>query len=534
MKKSLSIFLSGILTLAAIPLAGASAAEQTNEKWDRFIKYDLCIDDYSSLNDNEKALCKFIFDTEQNSPDTVICERARRTLAGDTNLGERISLSDLTECYGIWDVKSEYRSGREWFIHCVPDIIHLDETSESAYNEYWVDESGKTKISYTGKNNGYNIAPFRVTSICLNGQEASELYADHVQNYRTELQDDGTYIVTYEITPAAYPNDRMLDIDGDSYYIQDDDSVVLIESKYMGDRKKADSITVPAEVDGHKVTAISSGAFAQSSAKEIILPDTIESIGRNAFLYCSKLESINIPENLNYMGVNAFKLCENLKNVEFNCPELDLPAGTFESCTALETVKLNVHSIGEKAFDGCTSLSEVTLGDKLEKISAQAFATCEKIADLELPDSLLYIGQEAFAETAIQGIEIPQNVKLIGVLPRARGEIVGGIHVIPAYNPLNSFPDDCTIYGIKGSKAEIYAKEWNMVFIATDESLSGDANLDGSVTVADAVAILQYIGNRDKYQLTDQGKKNADVDDVEGITPNDALTIQKWDSQGEL
>ena len=65
-------------------------------------------------------------------------------------------------------------------------------------------------------------------------------------------------------------------------------------------------------------------------------------------------------------------------------------------------------------------------------------------------------------------------------------------------------------------------------------NLSGDANLDGSVTVADAVAILQYIGNRDKYQLTDQGKKNADVDDVEGITPNDALTIQKWDSEKKL
>ena len=532
MKKSLSIFLSGILTLAAIPLAGASAADQTNEKWDRFIKYDLCIDDYSSLNDNEKALCKFIFDTEQNSPDTVICERARRTLAGDTNLGERISLSDLTECYGIWDVKSEYRSGREWFTHCVPDIIHLD--SSNNYNEFWTDEMGITMISYTGVNYDYSPLTFKVTTTGLTEKEASELNNDNIQNYSYELQDDGSRTVTYEITPAAKPDDKMLTVDGDSYYIEDDGSAVLVESIYFGGKKKTDSITVPAEVDGHKVTAISSGAFVESSAKEIILPDTIESIGRNAFLYCSKLESINIPKNLKYMGVNAFKLCESLKNVEFNCPELDLPAGTFESCTALEAVKLNVHSIGERAFDNCTSLGEVTLGDKLEKISAQAFATCEKITDLELPDSLLYIGQEAFAETAIQGIEIPQNVKLIGVLPRARGEIVGGIHVIPAYNPLNSFPDDCTIYGIKGSKAEIYAKEWNMVFIATDESLSGDANLDGSVTVADAVAILQYIGNRDKYQLTDQGKKNADVDDVEGITPNDALTIQKWDSEKKL
>jgi hypothetical protein len=56
----------------------------------------------------------------------------------------------------------------------------------------------------------------------------------------------------------------------------------------------------------------------------------------------------------------------------------------------------------------------------------------------------------------------------------------------------------------------------------------------GRTTVADAVTILQFIGNRDKYELTEQGKLDADVDDVEGITPNDALTIQQWDSQGKL
>ena len=63
-----------------------------------------------------------------------------------------------------------------------------------------------------------------------------------------------------------------------------------------------------------------------------------------------------------------------------------------------------------------------------------------------------------------------------------------------------------------------------------ETGLKGDANLDGDVTVADAVAILQFIGNRDKYELEPQGKLNADVDGVEGITPNDALTIQKLDA----
>lgn len=60
--------------------------------------------------------------------------------------------------------------------------------------------------------------------------------------------------------------------------------------------------------------------------------------------------------------------------------------------------------------------------------------------------------------------------------------------------------------------------------------LKGDANVDGSVTVADAVAILQSIGNRDKYELKPQGKINGDVDGVPGITGADALRIQMLDA----
>ena len=58
----------------------------------------------------------------------------------------------------------------------------------------------------------------------------------------------------------------------------------------------------------------------------------------------------------------------------------------------------------------------------------------------------------------------------------------------------------------------------------------GDVNLDGKVTVADAVAILQYIGNRDRYGLGGQAKINGDVDGVSGLTANDALVIQQVDA----
>lgn len=56
-------------------------------------------------------------------------------------------------------------------------------------------------------------------------------------------------------------------------------------------------------------------------------------------------------------------------------------------------------------------------------------------------------------------------------------------------------------------------------------SIDGDANEDGKVNMADATAIIQHIGNSDKYGLTPQGEFNADADG-DGLTGVDAIEIQ--------
>jgi aryl-phospho-beta-D-glucosidase BglC (GH1 family) len=65
----------------------------------------------------------------------------------------------------------------------------------------------------------------------------------------------------------------------------------------------------------------------------------------------------------------------------------------------------------------------------------------------------------------------------------------------------------------------------------TTDVLAGDANCDGKVTIADSTAILQSLGNNDKYGLSVQGTTNADVDGAKGVTAADALTIQKYDAK---
>ncbi|MDE6784776.1 MAG: glycoside hydrolase [Ruminococcus sp.] len=65
----------------------------------------------------------------------------------------------------------------------------------------------------------------------------------------------------------------------------------------------------------------------------------------------------------------------------------------------------------------------------------------------------------------------------------------------------------------------------------SDITAWGDSNCDGEVTVADATLILQVLGNGDKYRLSEQGMLNSDVDGESGLSPIDALTIQRYEAK---
>ncbi len=67
---------------------------------------------------------------------------------------------------------------------------------------------------------------------------------------------------------------------------------------------------------------------------------------------------------------------------------------------------------------------------------------------------------------------------------------------------------------------------------ADEKALIGDANCDGKVSIADSTAILQALGNPDKYGLSKQGAVNADCcNPGDGVLPSDALAIQKIDAK---
>ena len=159
-------------------------------------------------------------------------------------------------------------------------------------------------------------------------------------------------------------------------------------------------------------TKIPDRAFEDSyRLKEIVLPDTLETIGNLAFSN-TELESVRIPANVN-MIYNSFYYCDELTEVIIS--EGDVPLklrGSFNSCSNLKTINIpdRVTEIGYSAFKDCENLSfdNLIIGGKVKSIGENAFANCTSIKSITLPDTIDVVGTGAFEGwTSEQEIHVP-------------------------------------------------------------------------------------------------------------------------------
>lgn len=57
------------------------------------------------------------------------------------------------------------------------------------------------------------------------------------------------------------------------------------------------------------------GEYSNEKIERVVIPDTVISIGANAFRDCLKLEKINIPEGVEILGKSAFSHCYELQEI---------------------------------------------------------------------------------------------------------------------------------------------------------------------------------------------------------------------------
>ncbi len=216
------------------------------------------------------------------------------------------------------------------------------------------------------------------------------------------------------------------------------------------------SVTIP-----NSVTSIGYGAFANCSGlTSVTIPNSVTSISEFAFGGCSGLTSVTvdknngtydsryncnaiihtstnklivgcnntiIPNSVTSIGDNAFLVCSGLTSVT-----VDKNNGTYDSrdnCNAIietstnklivgcknTTIPNSVTSIGDRAFEGCSGLTSVTIGNSVTSIGKYAFAGCWGLTSVTIGNSVTSIGDYAFTDcSGLTSVTIGNSVTSIG------------------------------------------------------------------------------------------------------------------------
>ena len=296
-------------------------------------------------------------------------------------------------------------------------------------------------------------------------------YALDERIYTIELVDAGTG-TTYSLdNPLPYSetgftfichiSSNLLKVD-ESGAVAGADALVDIEGPY--------TLIIPRYLNGVKASTIKDNGFYYSGwdkdyqFDKLILPNTLTSIGVNAFsscsnlaeveipssvvlindgsfYNCSRLSKINIPEGVETIGVNAFACCKVLSEinlpsslttigefsfsscgfVSFTLPKqfTVVPAGMLYSCEKLTTVIFegDITTIGTQAFASCNALTSFTIPDTVTTIGDEAFSNCDNLEAITLPSNEIFteLSKSLFMGCdKLTSITIPASVTKIG------------------------------------------------------------------------------------------------------------------------
>ena len=198
-------------------------------------------------------------------------------------------------------------------------------------------------------------------------------------------------------------------------------------------------------------TRIDNSAFSGfTGLTSIIIPNSVTSIGENAFKDCNNLTSITLPfigeskTASKYRQVFGYIFGYTTKENSSPIPEAtyqyqdysdyyhyyipsslvsvtitggNIPDHAFYNCNNLTNIEIGngVTSIGSYAFYGCRGLTSIVIPNSVTRIDNGAFSGCNGLTEIVIPDSVTDIDDSAFYGcSGLTSVIIGNNVTNIG------------------------------------------------------------------------------------------------------------------------
>ena len=259
------------------------------------------------------------------------------------------------------------------------------------------------------------------------------------------------------------------------------DSITSIGEFAFGNCNLTGSLIIP---DG--VVVIHSSAFSNclSLTGVLSLPESLERIEDSAFYQCSFVSELNLPSSVKYIGASAFYNCSGLYGT------LELPEG--------------LTYLGEGAFGQAGFTGNLVIPKGVTKIGRSTFRYCKFNGTLTMHDDIVFIGEEAFNNCGFKGeLVLPQ--KLIAIEPSAFYQCnFSGRLVLPSsLNTIGrrAFCDNKRLSGV----LELPENVTNV----PEETFSGCSSLEG-VIVPDAMEVIMNDAFKDCFGINKITCKGVD------------------------
>ena len=160
------------------------------------------------------------------------------------------------------------------------------------------------------------------------------------------------------------------------------------------------------------------------------MPNSVTTIGDNAFSGCSALTYVTISNSVTTIGGSAFSSCSALTFV---------------------TIPNSVTTIGDGAFSDCSDLTSVTIPNSVTTIGEKAFSSCSALTFVTIPNSVTKIGEDAFTNN------LTKIIWLTNTPPDGYSNVQGSIHYVAndMYTGLSNkkvYPYLSSIFEVDGIK----------------------------------------------------------------------------------